>query len=224
MHNITAAVTEIVAWFNRDPGYQDGYAYQQVMSHKYNTTEESSAMSTAMRLLIHYCGDIHQPLHCTSRVDKNYPVGDRGGNDVPIPEVEGTGVTNLHKVWDSVIYEFFGYANLPYNDADWAELGSHSKQVRKDYVQDPDAIKDLNPFHWANESFKIDEDFVYDGVTENQAVSDDYKAEGKKLAYNQIVLGGNRLANLLRGLKWPILRDNEEPMTIKEELIEKFLR
>ena len=59
MHNITQAITEIVAWFNRDPGYEDGYAYQQIMSHKYNTTEESSAMSTAMRLLIHYCGDIH---------------------------------------------------------------------------------------------------------------------------------------------------------------------
>jgi len=63
-----------------------------------------------MRLLIHYCGDIHQPLHATSRVDHEYPKGDFGGNAVPIPEKEGA--KNLHSVWDSVIYEFPGYSDL----------------------------------------------------------------------------------------------------------------
>lgn len=47
-----------------------------------------------MRLLLHYVGDIHQPLHATSRVDKNYPKGDEGGNAFPIPEK--LTVKNLH--------------------------------------------------------------------------------------------------------------------------------
>jgi hypothetical protein len=33
-----------------------------------------------LRMLIHYIGDIHQPLHASSRYTKDYPDGDEGGN------------------------------------------------------------------------------------------------------------------------------------------------
>jgi hypothetical protein len=46
----------------------------------------------ALRFLVHFLGDIHQPLHCA---DNN----DRGGNDVHVNFLEQH--TNLHKVWDS---------------------------------------------------------------------------------------------------------------------------
>ena len=58
----------------------------------------------SVRLLIHYLGDIHQPLHSLSRVDPDYPAGDRGGNDFPLPN--HYSAAELHAVWDSVIYEF----------------------------------------------------------------------------------------------------------------------
>ena len=32
--------------------------------------------------LLHLVGDIHQPLHCTSRFTSTQPQGDSGGNDV----------------------------------------------------------------------------------------------------------------------------------------------
>jgi len=54
------------------------------MAHNYKENTEKNGMSTAMRLLIHYCGDIHQPLHATSRVDHEYPKGDFGGNTFKI--------------------------------------------------------------------------------------------------------------------------------------------
>jgi hypothetical protein len=63
---------------------------------------ELVGLSTAMRLLLHYAGDIHQPLHATSRVNKEYPEGDRGGNSVALPSI--SGAKNLHSVWDSVVY------------------------------------------------------------------------------------------------------------------------
>jgi S1/P1 Nuclease len=53
---------------------------------------------------MHYVGDIHQPLHATSRVDSKYPSGDRGGNDFPITSQDGA--KNLHSVWDSVVFAF----------------------------------------------------------------------------------------------------------------------
>lgn len=66
--------------------------------------------SFALRLLIHYVGDLHQPLHAVSEVDHSYPKGDSGGNDHKIPSEDG--VANLHQVWDSVIYNYLGYADL----------------------------------------------------------------------------------------------------------------
>lgn len=32
-------------------------------------------------------------------------------------------VSNLHGVWDSVLYEFNGYADLPFSDSDWKAQG-----------------------------------------------------------------------------------------------------
>ena len=70
----------------------------------YVKQDETRGKSYALRLLIHYLGDIHQPLHSMSRVDADFPAGDRGGNSFNLP----THYTakELHAVWDSVIYEY----------------------------------------------------------------------------------------------------------------------
>ena len=56
-----------------------------------------------LRLLIHYVGDIHQPLHTSSRFTKLYPNGDEGGNAYSIQEKD-EDIDNLHALWDSVLY------------------------------------------------------------------------------------------------------------------------
>lgn len=77
------------------------------MMHLHN---EEEARSFALRLLIHFVGDIHQPLHCTTRVNEQYPKGDEGGNMFDIPY--HYTADNLHGVWDSAIYEFHKTINL----------------------------------------------------------------------------------------------------------------
>ena len=73
--------------------------------------DSNDQVSFALRLIIHYVGDIHQPLHATSGVNDEYPKGDRGGNSEWIdPNVDGVG--NLHALWDSVIYQYPGYPDL----------------------------------------------------------------------------------------------------------------
>lgn len=57
-----------------------------------------------MRLLVHYVGDIHQPLHAVTRYAKDFPTGDRGGNSFKITSKDG--VSNLHMLWDSAVYEY----------------------------------------------------------------------------------------------------------------------
>ena len=101
-HTVSEAITGITDWINKENDFTSNYEYQQIMSHGVKGHTEADGLSTAMRLLMHYTGDIHQPLHATSRLDKEYPEGDRGGNSFPIPSIDGA--KNLHSVWDSVVY------------------------------------------------------------------------------------------------------------------------
>ena len=61
-------------------------------------------------MIIHYVGDIHQPLHTVAAVNYTYPSGDRGGNSEYLPNI--CGASNLHAVWDSLAYNYCGYPVL----------------------------------------------------------------------------------------------------------------
>jgi len=198
-HNITEAITGIVNFINRAPGYKDSYEYQQLMQHTYKEHTEENAESTAMRLLMHYCGDVHQPLHATSRVDHEYPKGDRGGNDFPLASQDG--LKELHAVWDSIIFEYTGYATLPFSDADWNTNGDNAKALIAKYQIEDSEAKNLDPKYWANESFEISENFVYKNIKENQKLPQSYDDTARGLAEKQVVKAGYRLANLLKSLK-----------------------
>jgi hypothetical protein len=141
-----------------------------------------NAYSTAMRLMIHYVGDVHQPLHATARVDHEYPKGDFGGNFVHLPAKDG--VTNLHAAWDSVAYEFSGYATLPFSANDWNTNGVRANTLMTKHadVLNKVDVTNLNPDQWAKESFKISEDFVYKGVNDGTALTSAYIAQAKDLA------------------------------------------
>jgi hypothetical protein len=66
--------------------------------------DPKQAESFILRLLIHYIGDIHQPLHNVARINRNNKEGDKGGNKFNLSPVNN--VTNLHYLWDSVLYEY----------------------------------------------------------------------------------------------------------------------
>lgn len=54
---------------------------------------------------------------------------------------------------------------------------------------------------WAKEGHKIAKDFVYEGITEDKPVPEDYIVAGKKIAEKQLVIGGYRLYHYLKDLK-----------------------
>lgn len=92
--------------------------YTAVASHYSNTSDgvveddkRSVIQSVLLRLLIHYTGDISQPLHNADR-------GDHGGNDFPLKY--HYGVDNLHALWDTGVYRFRNTSATPFNDSDWA--------------------------------------------------------------------------------------------------------
>jgi hypothetical protein len=61
-----------------------------------DTTASRGDRQQALRFLVHFVQDMHQPLHVGDR-------GDRGGNDLQL-QFFGRG-SNLHSVWDSRLFE-----------------------------------------------------------------------------------------------------------------------
>src|ERR1700730_10254088 len=66
----------------------------------------------ALKFLVHFVGDVHQPLHAAARTDPHTGTGDQGGNLV---EVTFFGQkNNLHWVWDTglimhAVYDWGAY-------------------------------------------------------------------------------------------------------------------
>jgi len=109
---VSEALTAISSWINKDEGYENSYIVKEIMKHPHTQSgyTEDVAISTALRLLIHYVGDVHQPLHATTRVDHEFPTSDRGGNEFKLKRKDGAD--NLHMVWDAVIYKYSHDPNL----------------------------------------------------------------------------------------------------------------
>jgi len=182
-------------WLAKEPGYDKTYTYEQIMSHGLTGHTEDDGLSTAIRLLIHYTGDIHQPLHATSRVDHAYPAGDRGGNSVSLPSKEGA--KNLHSVWDSVVYAQTDDFNTPFSDSDWDKIGAYAADLVKTYPASSTDLASLDPTVWAADSFAISQSFLYKDVKSGDSLSADYITQGQIDAKKQIVIGGTRLASLM---------------------------
>jgi hypothetical protein len=90
----------------------------------------SFSRSFNLRLMIHYFGDIHQPLHSVSRYTADYPNGDAGGNLFRIPNSGVTGsINNLHSVWDSVGYAYEAFIDQPLTDDSWKYLGQEAFKI-----------------------------------------------------------------------------------------------
>ena len=107
------AMPDILHWLQGED-VSETYTYQTIMK-SVNTTEEGKSL--AFRLLIHYYGDVHQPLHTSNRYTAEHPTGDRGGNDFPL---KGHYSANeLHAVWDVVLYTLHTNPKRPFNESSW---------------------------------------------------------------------------------------------------------
>ena len=102
------ALTDLSKFLKGEVSLVDS-VYVQTIAQYYPRVRDQKSL--ALRLIIHYCGDIHQPLHTVSAYSREYPTGDRGGNSEKVKPAR-EGVENLHSIWDSVIYQFPGYQDM----------------------------------------------------------------------------------------------------------------
>jgi hypothetical protein len=171
------------------------------------TSTDQNARAQALRLIIHFVGDIHQPLHCATRVDSANPEGDRGGNlvSIMIPGANGKlKKTNLHSYWDG------GIASFPPTGPNFAPPplsqipAAAARAMRGNPATNPALKLDdpLNFSSWADESFELAKTVAYQGMTSGAKPTATYKAKALKVANRRVAWGGYRLAALLNSI-WP---------------------
>lgn len=137
--------------------------------------------------LLHLVGDVHQPLHATSRFTIEQPKGDAGGNKVLLcfkPKCRD----ELHAEWD----ELLGRSKKP-EDA--------VKKALKLPAPDRRLVSIDNPEEWVKESFELAQKKAYtspigDGPGPYK-LDAPYRAAAREVAQAQVALAGARLARLL---------------------------
>jgi hypothetical protein len=135
------------------------------------------AKAEALRFLIHFVADLHQPLHAADHQD-------RGGNDDQF-RWHGKRVS-LHHMWDQEVVTVLGNDPSRVAAAIDANLSPQQKaQMTKGSVED-----------WTNESFHLAEGEIYSRLPQRR-LPDDYAFRESGVARQQLARAGIRLAAIL---------------------------
>jgi len=156
---------------------------------------DNAEKAIALSFLIHFVGDVHQPLHCTVRYSKKFSQGDKNGI---LFLIQNPTANNLHSFWD----EGLGLLPMTNNTAmSGKSIEKLAKEIQQKYPEKffGDKIYNLKAKDWAKQSFQIAKNFAYN-TQENAVPSAQYITQGQILVKQQLALAGYRLANLLNRL------------------------
>ncbi|MBT8237265.1 MAG: S1/P1 nuclease [Croceitalea sp.] len=133
-----------------------------------------------LKLLVHFIGDLHQPMHAGRSADK-------GGNDIQLQWFDQG--TNLHRVWDSNLIDYYnmGYVELA-NELDRSIDKKERKQLQQGDVYD-----------WLDESHEFAAT-IYSSVEVGEKLGYSYAYEYNGLVFSQLQKGGFRLAKVLNDI------------------------
>lgn len=162
-------------------------------------------LAFAMVNLIHFIGDVHQPLHATTRYSKAHPHGDRGGNAVEVL-VDGRTV-KLHALWDNICVAHAEAPHRPLSSAAEDDLFAEAEELTDVYKFPPEMWKMNNISRMAEESHEFAVNTTYAGIVPGEEVAEDYLKNCVTAAEGRVVLAGYRLGyilnNLLSGITVP---------------------
>ncbi|EAQ41151.1 S1/P1 nuclease [Polaribacter sp. MED152] len=132
-----------------------------------------------LKMLVHFIGDLHQPLHIGRKEDK-------GGNDVQV-QWFGRG-TNLHSVWDSKMIDDY---QMSYTD-----LADNAEELSKKQIE---FIEQGSVVDWVNEVHQITDD-VYNSAKIGENLRYRYSYDHFATVRQQLQKGGIRLAKILNDI------------------------
>ncbi len=144
-------------------------------------SQPKQARIEALKFLVHFVGDIHQPMHAVEEA--------AGGNQIKVvlfgsKECGENKPCNLHSVWDSALIE--------HTKLDETEYGQKlEEQIQSEHLeQRPEG----RPADWANESHRLAEGAL---VEQNGIVDELYFQHEISVVDERLALAGLRLAHTL---------------------------
>lgn len=132
-----------------------------------------------LKLLIHFIGDLHQPMHVGL-------VEDKGGNDFKLQWFYSD--TNLHAVWDRKMIDSY--------DMSYSELADNREKLTKKQIN---ALQEGSLIDWVNDTHQLTKN-VYANVKPNENLRYRYSYNNFEIVRAQLQKGGIRLAKVLNDL------------------------
>ena len=163
------------------------------MSEELGRVDDPEKKADALCFVLHLIGDLHQPLHCITRITADFPApkGDAGGNLFKI----GGHYRELHRLWDDSV-------NLMLQDSAEDLAVEIMQKHTRDSLARAVAVKE--PETWARASYAIAVEHGYrpleDGADGVPRPSSGYLRKARDIGQRQAALGGYRLADWLTSL------------------------
>ncbi|KAH8812931.1 phospholipase C/P1 nuclease domain-containing protein [Xylogone sp. PMI_703] len=208
--------------YNRDCPSIGGCAVSAIINQTslvLDNSQNPTVRAEALMYLIHFIGDIHQPLHIENL--------DRGGNGIPVCfDSRCSPTENLHSIWDTDIIHKINGLNLTINQTEereaaqkWADSlfasRQHDVETECDDIDDPEDCA----MEWARETNAYICSYVLaNGVEwlENNDLGGDYYDGAVPIVESQIANAGARLGAWLNALA--AIDSSSTRFVIQEEL------
>jgi len=183
---------QLFNWLKGNPD-KSSLAYTTVMK---NVKSEDEGLSVALRLLIHFQGDVHQPLHIGNRYTKEHTAGDRGGNDFITKS--HNKAKELHAVWDSVVFQNHKNPKRPFSSDSMNIFANQTNAFFQGISVDAKDYESVDFSKFRDESAAIAQ-HVYEGLTEgkDQAVPQSYIDKYHPIAVQRVALAAARIAYMI---------------------------
>jgi nuclease S1 len=140
-------------------------------------TRPDAERTEALKFLVHFVGDVHQPMHGAF-------ADDRGGNDYQV-NYQGKG-TNLHATWDRLILN-----TRKLEPADYAKL----LDAQPALPRDPTRRSDRPAVDWALESCRIVS--AGDVYPKSHVITEQYLLAHRPIEEQRLRQAGDRLADMI---------------------------
>ena len=151
----------------------------------------------AIAWFLHLGGDIHQPLHTSSRITDREPDGDRGGNSFLLSPEGTKPEVRLHGYWDSIVGR-----NIPYNyglcEGDYIRNVAESMMLRYSFDAAKNSLALTKYPDWQKESFALAvSDAFRADLIRFKTPTDAYRRNAYAVSEQRLAMAGYRMGETL---------------------------
>jgi len=141
---------------------------------------DSAKKTEALKFLIHFVQDVHQPLHVSH-------ASDRGGNDIAVEFFHNR--TNLHRLWD--------WGLLSRTKKEWSV---YAVELQQNITAEQLAKwQSIDPVEWATESYRLALSHAY-SIPKDGKLGQAYFDRCVPVVNQRLAMAGVRLATLLNAI------------------------